>query len=66
MASEKKIAQVTKPIPMEQALKMYGVSSEEELKELFRVLFNSRKGGFFTNLLRKILNFLGFGKNYYE
>ena len=63
MASEIKIAQVTKPIPMEQALKMYGVSSEEELKELFRVLFNSRKGVFFTNLLRKILNFFGFGNN---
>ena len=63
MTSETKIAQVTKPIPMEQALKMYGVSSEDELKELFRRLFNSRKGGFFTNLLRKILNFFGFGNN---
>ena len=50
MESEKKIAQVTRPIPMEQALKMYGVSSEEELKELFRELFNSHKGNFFTNL----------------
>ena len=64
MASEKKIAQVTKPIPMEKALKMYGVSSEDELKELFRELFNSRKGNFFTNIFRKILNFFGFGNNH--
>jgi len=64
MASEKKIAQITKPIPMEQALKMYGVSSEDELKELFSELFNSRKGNFFTNLFRKILNFFGFGNNH--
>ena len=64
MASEKKIAQVTKPIPMEQALKMYGVSSEDELKELFRELFNPRKGNFFINLFRKILNFFGFGSNH--
>ena len=64
MASEKKIAQVTKSIPMEQALKMYGVSSEDELKELFRELFNSHKGNFFTNLFRKILNFFGFGNNH--
>ncbi|SVD39595.1 uncharacterized protein METZ01_LOCUS392449 [marine metagenome] len=64
MASEKKIAQVTKPIPMEQALKMYGVSSEEELKELFRELFNPRKRNFFAELFRKILNFFGFGNNH--
>ena len=64
MASETKIAQVTKPISMRKALDMYGVSTEEELKELFRELFNSRKGNFFTNLFRKILNFFGFGSNH--
>ena len=66
MASETKIAQVTKPIPMEQALKMYGVSSEDELKDLFRELFNPPKRNFFTELFRKILNFFGFGKNDYD
>ena len=64
MASETKIAQVTKPISMEQALKMYGVSSEDELKELFRELFNPRKRNFFAELFRKILNFFGFGNNH--
>ena len=40
------------------------ISSEDELKELFRELFNSHKGNFFTNLFRKILNFFGFGNNH--
>ena len=49
---------------MEQALKMYGVSSEDELKELFRELFNPRKRNFFAELFRKILNFFEFGNNH--
>ena len=64
MLSEKKIAQVTKSIPMEQALKMYGVSSEDELKDLFRELYNHPKRNFFTELFSKILIFFGFGNNY--
>ena len=64
MASEKKIAQVTKSIPMEQALKMYGVSSEDELKDLFRELYNQPKRNFFTELFSKILIFFGFRDNY--
>ena len=64
MASETKIAQVTKPISMRKALDMYGVSTEEELKDLFRELFNPRKRNFFAELFRKILNFFGFGNSH--
>jgi len=63
MASEKKIAQVTKPIPMEQALRMYGVSSEEELKGLFTELFNSRKQNIIAIFFKNLLKFFGFGFN---
>ena len=53
MTYEKKIAEVTSPITMNRALEIYGVSSEEELKELFDELYRHNKRGFFARLFIK-------------
>ena len=59
MTSEKKIAEVTSPISMNRALEMYGVSSEEELRELFDDLYRHNKRGFIARLFMKFLQFFG-------
>ena len=61
MTSEKKIAEVTSPITMNRALEMYGVSSEEELRELFDDLYRHNKRGFLARLFIKIFQFFGIG-----
>ena len=59
MASEKKIAEVTSPITMNRALEIYGVSSEEELRELFDDLYRHNKRGFIARFFMKFLQFFG-------
>ena len=63
MSKEKQIAQVTKPIPMKEALGMYGVLSEEELKKLFDNLYLNSQRGFLSRIFTQLLLFLGFKKS---
>ena len=63
MSKEKQIAQVTKPIPMKEALEMYGVLSEEELKKLFDNLYLNSQRGFLSRIFTQLLLFLGFKKS---
>ena len=64
MTPKEKRAKLTKPISLDKALKMYGVSSEDELMELFREKLNTHKKNFLKSVKRKGFKFFWFGNNH--
>jgi hypothetical protein len=62
MSSNQKIQAVSTPISMSRALKLYGVSTEEELRKLFDDLYFQSQRGFWSKIFIRFLIFIGFKK----
>ena len=62
MTPKEKRAQLTKPISLDKALKIYGVNSEDELMNLFKEKFDLYNNKFLTDRKRKGFNFFRFWK----
>jgi len=62
MSSNQKVQVISTPITMSRALKIYGVSSDEELKKLFDNLYLNSQRGFLSRIFTQLLLFLGLKK----
>ena len=57
MTPEEKRLKITSPIPLDRALKMYGVNSEAELMSLLRDKFDAYSKHFLQNQERKSVSY---------
>ena len=57
MTPEEKRLKITSPIPLDRALKMYGVNSEAELMSLLRDKFDSYSKHFLQNQEKKSVSY---------
>ena len=57
MTPEEKRLKITSPIPLDRALKMYGVNSEAELMSLLRDKFDSYSKNFLQNQEKKSVSY---------